>query len=75
MLARNAEAEWSQRAYVKAPNPSVHPLGDRFGWSLALSRDGLTLAVGSPYEDSNATGIAGDQGNGLEGSAGAVYLY
>jgi len=75
VLTRNAEAEWSQRVYVKAPNPSVQPLGDRFGWSLALSSSGHALAVGSPYEDSNATGISGDQGNGQKGSSGAVYLY
>jgi hypothetical protein len=75
VLVRNAEAEWSQRVYVKASHPSVHALGDRFGWSLALSGDGGTLAVGSPYEDGDATGIGGDATTDLMGSSGAVHLY
>lgn len=34
---------------------------DSFGSSLALSANGLTLAVGAINEGSNATGINGDQ--------------
>jgi hypothetical protein len=75
VLVRNSEAEWSQRAYVKSAHPSVIPLGDRFGWSVALSGDGGTLAVGSPHEDSDAKGIGGDPSNELRGSSGAVHLY
>lgn len=58
---------------------------DRFGFSLAL--DGDTLIVGAPTEDSNASGVNGDQGNAPpsggpmspgypEGfSAGAAYIF
>jgi hypothetical protein len=63
---------WLQQAYVKASNTEE---GDFFGWSVALSADGNTLAVGALYEDSNATGIGGDQTNNSANAAGAVYLY
>ncbi len=75
VLVRNDSEQWLQQAYVKAPNPSVAPLGDRFGWSLALSGDGSTLAVGAPFEDGDATGLGGDASSDATGSAGAVYLY
>ncbi len=65
-------ATWSQQAYVKASNTGA---GDRFGYALALSGDGSTLAVGAFYEDSDATGIGGDQTNGNATNSGAVYLY
>src|SRR6266705_2462246 len=45
---------WTQRAYIKASNPGA---GDQFGTSVALSSDGITLAVGAPGEDSSVTGI------------------
>jgi len=62
---------WTEQAYVKASNTEEW---DLFGEALALSADGNTLAVGAIYEDSPATGINGDQGNGVAG-AGAVYLF
>jgi hypothetical protein len=34
---------------------------DKLGSAQAVSGDGLTLVVTSPYEDSNATGINGNQ--------------
>ena len=36
---------WTQQAYVKASNPGQ---SDHFGSSVALSRDGNTMAVGAP---------------------------
>ena len=63
---------WSQQAYVKASNTQS---GDRFGTSVALSGDGNTLAVGAHLEDSNATGINGDQANNSANNAGAVYVF
>ncbi|MBI5585794.1 MAG: FG-GAP repeat protein [Deltaproteobacteria bacterium] len=47
--------------------------GDRFGHSLALSGD--TLVVGAPFEDSNTTGMNGDQGDNSAPGAGAVYVF
>lgn len=58
--------------YVKASNTEAN---DWFGWSLALSADGSTLAVGAPAEDSRATGINGDQADNSSRTSGAVYVF
>ena len=63
---------WSQQAYLKASNTEGD---DRFGITVSLSGDGNTLAVGAPSEDSNATGINGDQADNSKSSAGAVYVF
>jgi hypothetical protein len=67
-----AGTTWTQQAYVKASNTDV---GDSFGQDVALSADGLTLAVAAPEEDSNATMINGNSANNLATEAGAVYVY
>lgn len=72
LFVRDPGNAWSQRAYIKAPNTDA---SDNFGSAVALSSDGNTLAVGSWLEDSNATGIGGDQSNNDAGDSGAVYLY
>jgi hypothetical protein len=59
-------------AYIKASNTEAF---DRFGWAVALSADGNTLAVGASEEDSSAIGINGDQADNLAEGAGAVYLF
>ena len=46
-----------------------------FGYAVALSSDGNTLAVGSDYESSAATGINGNQSDTSAPSAGAVYVF
>ena len=72
---------WSQQAYIKASNtgePGVgdqFPEGDQFGFSLGLSGDGNTLAVGAMGEDSGATGINGDQNDNSQPGSGAVYVF
>jgi len=63
---------WQQQAYVKASNTGA---GDRFGFSVALSGDGGTLAAGSRSEASNATGIDGNQIDNTAANAGAVYVF
>ena len=63
---------WQQQAYVKASNTDA---GDRYGFPLALSANGDTLAVAAPYESSAATGINGDQLDNSAPAAGAVYIY
>ncbi|WP_405573794.1 hypothetical protein [Winogradskyella sp. Asnod2-B02-A] len=63
---------WSQQAYIKASNTGS---GDVFGWSIGISGDGNTLAVGANGEDSNATGINGDQTNNSASASGAVYVF
>ncbi len=63
---------WNQQAYVKASNTQAD---DQFGWALALSSDGNTLVVGARYEDSNATGVGGDQTNNTPTNSGAAYAF
>ncbi len=64
--------EWTEQAYLKASNSRAHGY---FGVSIALSADGNRLAVGAYGEESNATGINGDQEDTSVGIAGAVYLF
>src|SRR6266581_5452582 len=72
---------WSQQAYIKASNtgePGVGDQfaeGDRFGFSIGLSADGNTLAVGAIGEDSGAKGINGDQNDNSQPGSGAVYVF
>ncbi|WP_245845080.1 FG-GAP repeat protein [Noviherbaspirillum humi] len=63
---------WSQQAYIKASNTQA---SDSFGYSVALSSDGSTLAVGANGEDSSSTGINGDQANNGASDSGAVYVF
>jgi hypothetical protein len=71
VFARSA-GTWSQRNYVKASNAEAV---DRFGWSIALTADGATLAVGATSEDSSTAGVGGDPSDNATDAAGAVYLY
>jgi hypothetical protein len=57
---------------LKASNTGA---GDIFGFSLALSRDGDTLAVGADGEDGSSLGIGNDQADNAAAGSGAVYLY
>jgi hypothetical protein len=63
---------WSRQAYLKASNPDS---SDYFGFSVAVSGDGDTVAVGARLEDSNATGVGGAQGDDSAQAAGAVYVF
>lgn len=58
--------------YVKASNGNSF---DNFGWSISLSGDGQTLAIGAPAEDSKAKGVNGDQSNNDSTNSGAVYIF
>ena len=72
---------WSQQAYIKASNTGNAAVGDgfaegdQFGYSMALSADGNTLAVGAIGEDSAATGINGDQADNSANQSGAAYVF
>jgi FG-GAP repeat protein len=73
---------WTQQAYIKASNAGEGPApgeaygdGDQFGFAMALSRDGNTLAVGAVTEDSGAKGINGNQNDNSMMSAGAAYVF
>jgi hypothetical protein len=66
-----ADTVWSQQAYIKASNTERL---DHFGERVALSGDGRTLAVATPLEDSNASGV---DNTGVDDSfeSGAVYVF
>jgi trimeric autotransporter adhesin len=63
---------WTEHAYIKASNTGI---GDGFGEAVALSGDGLTLAVGATGEDSESTNINGAEDDDLLPQAGAVYVF
>lgn len=64
------DPSFQQQAYLKASNSGED---DDFGFSVAISGD--TLVVGAPQEQSNASGVNGDQSNNNEDSAGAAYVF
>jgi hypothetical protein len=61
---------WTQQAYLKASNTGA---SDQFGWSVAVSGD--TVVVGAIGEDSNATGVNGNQTDNSAALAGAAYIF
>ncbi|MFW5443840.1 MAG: FG-GAP repeat protein [Methylococcaceae bacterium] len=61
---------WTQQAYLKASNTDA---GDYFGFSLSISGD--TLVVGAPGEESNSTGVNGDQSDNSSRNSGAAYVF
>jgi hypothetical protein len=65
-----SDGSWGQQAYLKASNTEE---GDFFG--SAIAADGDTVVVGANLEDSNATGVNGDQANNAAGFAGAAYVF
>ena len=77
---RSAAGRWAIEAYVKAPNTGAF---DQFGFALALSADGATLAVGAGEEDSAADGAFHPADSGYADAlrddnarvAGAAYVY
>ncbi len=69
-LFRRGGSTWSQRAYLKASNTGSN---DRFGESVAVSED--VVVVGAYLEDSNATGVDGNQSDDNAQAAGAAYAF
>jgi hypothetical protein len=61
---------WVQQAYLKASNTEAN---DNFGFAVAI--DGDTVVVGAIGEDSNATGVNGNQGNNSIANSGAAYVF
>ncbi|MCB1064006.1 MAG: FG-GAP repeat protein [Verrucomicrobiae bacterium] len=67
---RRSRGIWTRQTFLKASNTG---LDDQFGYSVAVSGD--TVVVGAKNEDSDATGIDGDQGNNSADNSGACYLF
>jgi uncharacterized repeat protein (TIGR01451 family) len=62
---------WIQQAYLKASYTEAGD--DRFGYKVAI--DGDTIVITAVGEDSNATGVNGNQTNNLSDSSGAAYVF
>jgi hypothetical protein len=60
----------AQQAYLKASNTEAN---DFFAFSVAVSND--TVVVGATGEDSNATGVNGNQSDNSASNAGAAYVF
>lgn len=71
IFVRN-DGKWTQQAYIKATNPHKY---DQFGWAIALSGDGNTVAVGAHFQNGGATGLNGNQADLSAEFAGAAYVY
>ena len=65
-----AGTTWSQQAYLKASNTGS---ADEFGESVAIAGD--TIVIGARGEDSNATGVNGEEGNNSGTESGAAYIF
>jgi len=76
---------WSLRSYIKSSNSQA---GDNFVTKIAnnnvdggdtsycsVALSGTTLVVGAAGEDSNATGVNGDQANNSVYNSGAAYVF
>src|SRR5688500_16119717 len=71
-----------ETAIVKASNAEAYDhfgeggaLPGHTGNTVALSRDGGTLAVGAPHEASRSAGVNPSQSDNSTMNAGAVYVY
>ena len=62
---------WNQEYYLQVP--PRNGWHDWFGFSVAVSGD--TVVIGADGEDSNATGVNGDQIDDSAGNAGAAYVF
>jgi hypothetical protein len=69
VFTRNTNT-WSQQAYLKASNTEIN---DQFGFSVAIASNTAVLSANA--EDSNATGIDGDQSDNSASIAGAAYVF
>jgi trimeric autotransporter adhesin len=69
---RRSGSTWTQQSYIK---PSNTKWSGAFGQSVAISRDGGTIAVGATGDNSDGTGVDGTQNNYNAYNSGAVLLF
>lgn len=63
---------WTQTDYLKSRLPAAE---DRFGTAVAVSGDGLTLAIGAPDDDGEDIGVGGLVRVDGATNSGAVQVY
>jgi hypothetical protein len=71
MFSRSGNA-WQREAYLKSDSGDEY---DMFGFSLALSADGNTLAIGAEAEDGGSPGVIADPTDKSAPESGAVYVF
>jgi len=69
---RRTGGAWAQQAYLKASNADAE---DYFGTGTSVAMAGDILVVGAWAEDSNATGINGDETDNSAPDSGAAYIF
>ena len=70
LYGRDSEIEpWELDQFLKAPTVEAN---DNFGWAVAMSDDGATIAISALGEDGDTSG---DPENNDVASAGAAYIY
>ena len=74
-ISNTVGVEESILAGIPPVTASNGGLNDYFGVAVALSRDGKTLVVGAPGEDSSTARINGDENNNKQPQSGAVYVF
>ncbi len=67
---RKGDSRWVTRRAIKPGSMNV----GWFGHTVALGNSGRILAVGAPYDPSNASGIDGDRDDSSAPERGAVWL-
>ncbi len=72
IFVRDGNGVWSEQEHIKARSAEE---GDSFGFSVALSADGNTLAAGAIGEDSGIGGINEDQYDDSAPDSGVVYIF
>jgi hypothetical protein len=76
VFSKNVDGIWplpgDRVPYLKASNAEAL---DFFGAAVSISGDGSRIAIAATSEDSNATGIDGDQDNNDAEASGAVYVF
>ena len=71
-LFRRNGGVWTEQAYIKASNSASFA---GFGYSVSLSDDGNTLAVGASGDGGTSTGVNGSQAVTAGSNVGAAYLF
>jgi len=71
-LLTRSGTSWAQQARLV---PVVAEANDSFGGALALSSDGLWLAVGATGEDGGSGGVGGNPADNGAAGAGAAYVF
>ena len=75
VFKKDVSGTWTQTAYLKPSNGDMAHQRMNFGYAIAVSDDGTSIAVSAPYETGDAQGINGDQSGTGSPRSGAVYAF